>query len=124
MAAATPGLIAYVGRLAGPFCGVPEGDARQVLRLFCATSAVATALEQATTDGTAAVMDADGDDEQRFVDVRSVALIPLRRGAAPDPFGLLALGSAAPRRVHDGMGADFLARIGENASAALTRLLR
>jgi uncharacterized protein YigA (DUF484 family) len=37
---------------------------------------------------------------------------------------LLALGSADARRFHEGMATDFLARIGETTSAALTRLLR
>lgn len=55
--------------------------------------------------------------------IQSIALIPLRRGATPESFGLLMLGSADPRRFHTGMGTDFLSHIGETASAALTRLL-
>lgn len=55
--------------------------------------------------------------------MQSIALIPLRRGASAEAFGMLALGSPDPRRFHAGMGTDFLARIGEIASAALTRLL-
>ena len=54
---------------------------------------------------------------------QSLALLPLRRGAAPEAFGVLVLGSADARRFHAGMGTEFLARIGETASAALTRLL-
>ena len=55
--------------------------------------------------------------------VESIALLPLRRGAAPAAFGLLVLGSPDARRFHGGMGTEVLARIAETASAALTRLL-
>ena len=116
---ATPALIAYAGGLQRPYCGAPHGDAASALTLFHRTPAVAV-LHEATTDGVAA----DGATHEAASEIRSVALIPLHRGAAPAPFGLLALGSADARRFHDGMGTDFLARIGENSSAALTRLLR
>jgi len=53
--------------------------------------------------------------------VTSLALIPLRRGAAA--FGLLVLGSPDPTRYAGDMGTDFLLRIGEIAGAALGRLL-
>ncbi len=115
---ATPQLIAYVEGLQQPYCGTPSGLAALCLPLFHRPAN--SPLEVVTTDGVAA----DGATEEAASDVRSVALIPLHRGAAPAPFGLLALGSADPRRFHDGMGIDFLARIGENSSAALTRLLR
>lgn len=52
----------------------------------------------------------------------SLALIPLRAGAAPDAFGLLVLASSDPQRFAPDMGTDFLERIGELASAALARL--
>jgi uncharacterized protein YigA (DUF484 family) len=52
--------------------------------------------------------------------VTSVAMIPLRLGDAA--FGLLVLGSPDPTRYSADMGTDFLARIGEIASAALARL--
>jgi hypothetical protein len=55
----------------------------------------------------------------------SVALIPLRSGEAGSSapaFGLLVLASMDAQRFHGGMGTDFLARIGEVASAALSRL--
>jgi uncharacterized protein len=52
----------------------------------------------------------------------SVALIPLRAGAAADAFGMLVLGSPDPERFNAGMGTDFLERIAELSSAALTRL--
>lgn len=52
----------------------------------------------------------------------SLALIPLRVGAAPEAFGLLVLASGDPQRFTPDMGTDFLSRIGETASAALARL--
>jgi uncharacterized protein len=61
---------------------------------------------------------------------QSVAIIALRkrvtaeeRDPSGETFGLLVLGSADPRRFHDGMATDFLRKIGTLASAALTRLL-
>ncbi|MGZ3442581.1 MAG: DUF484 family protein [Polyangia bacterium] len=53
----------------------------------------------------------------------SVALIPLRHEGELVAFGLLVLASPDPTRYSADMGTDFLARIGEVASAALTRLL-
>jgi hypothetical protein len=50
----------------------------------------------------------------------SMAMLPLRQGEAC--FGLLVLGSPDPTRYAADMGTDFLARIGEVASAALSRL--
>ena len=52
----------------------------------------------------------------------SLALIPLRAGAAPDAFGLLVLASADAQRFAADMGTDFLERIGALTSAALSRL--
>jgi uncharacterized protein YigA (DUF484 family) len=52
----------------------------------------------------------------------SVALIALRSGEAPQAFGLLVLASPDAERFTSGMGTDFLQRIGELASAALSRL--
>jgi uncharacterized protein len=55
----------------------------------------------------------------------SVALIPLRAGAINSPapaFGMLVLASPDPQRFEAGMGTDFLERIAELASAALSRL--
>ena len=54
--------------------------------------------------------------------VTSIALIPLRAGIAPKAFGLLVLASADPQRFAADMGTDFLERIGELTSAALSRL--
>ena len=55
----------------------------------------------------------------------SLALIPLRDGAvntAAPAFGMLVLSSPDPQRFQSGMGTDFLERIAELASAALSRL--
>lgn len=55
----------------------------------------------------------------------SVALIPLREGSANvtgPAFGMLVLASPDPQRFQSGMGTDFLERIAELASAALSRL--
>jgi uncharacterized protein len=52
----------------------------------------------------------------------SLALIPLRAGAALEAFGMLVLASPDPQRFNAGMGTDFLERIGEITSAALSRL--
>jgi hypothetical protein len=112
---ATSALKSYVEHLSTPYCGPLDGDAREVQLLFGASAAPAT-LRETTTDGVAADSESGGD-------IRSVAIVPLRRGAAPAAFGVLALGSADARRFHAGMGTDFLARIGETASAALSRLL-
>lgn len=55
--------------------------------------------------------------------VMSVALIPLRHGAGNDAFGMLVLASPDPTRYSADMGTEFLMRIGEIASAGLSRLL-
>jgi uncharacterized protein YigA (DUF484 family) len=55
----------------------------------------------------------------------SVALLPLRVGPIQSPtkaFGMLVLASPDPQRFSAGMGTDFLERIAELASAALSRL--
>lgn len=54
--------------------------------------------------------------------VASIALIPLRHGANPGAFGMLVLGSPDPTRYSADMGTEFLMRIGEIASAGLSRL--
>ena len=58
---------------------------------------------------------------------RSMALIPLRpyaaEGASPPAFGLLVLASPDPTRYTAEMGTEFLVRIAEIASAALSRVL-
>jgi len=57
--------------------------------------------------------------------ITSLALIPLRvgpSGSNTPAFGLLVLASSDAQRFTSGMGTDFLARIGELASAALSRL--
>jgi uncharacterized protein len=55
---------------------------------------------------------------------KSMALIPLRaEAAAGEAFGMLVLASPDPTRYTADMGTEFLARIGEIAAAALSRLL-
>jgi uncharacterized protein YigA (DUF484 family) len=53
----------------------------------------------------------------------SVALVPLRHDGQTGAFGLLVVASPDPTRYSADLGTDFLSRIGEVASAALTRLL-
>ena len=55
--------------------------------------------------------------------VMSMAMVPLRLDGAPQAFGLLVLGSPDPTRYAAQMGTEFLSRIGEVASASLSRLL-
>jgi uncharacterized protein YigA (DUF484 family) len=55
--------------------------------------------------------------------VASLALLPLRRSHLGPAFGLLVFGSPDPTRYAPEMGTDFLMRVSELASAALTRLL-
>ncbi|MEW6163908.1 MAG: DUF484 family protein [Pseudomonadota bacterium] len=58
---------------------------------------------------------------ERGAQVRSLALVALRRG--PETFGLLALGSEEPQRFYPEMGTLYLERIGEVAAVALARTL-
>lgn len=55
-------------------------------------------------------------------DAASLALIPLRTGADQPAFGLLVLASPDSQRYQAGMATDFLERIAELASAALSRV--
>jgi uncharacterized protein YigA (DUF484 family) len=55
--------------------------------------------------------------------VKSVAILPLRTDPAADTFGLLVMGSPDPERFTNDMATDFLTKIGDTASAALTCLL-
>lgn len=55
--------------------------------------------------------------------VQSIAMLPLRVGAAPESFGLLVLGSSDPHRFAADMATDYLSKIGETASAALACLI-
>ena len=55
---------------------------------------------------------------------QSLALVALRAGAQAPAFGLLVLGSPLSDRFTADMGTEFLARVGEVASAALLRLLQ
>ena len=53
----------------------------------------------------------------------SLAMVPLRETGATAAFGMLVLASPDATRYTADMGTEFLARIGELASAALSRLL-
>jgi uncharacterized protein YigA (DUF484 family) len=59
-------------------------------------------------------------------EVQSLALLPLREGAidsADQPaFGLIVLGSHDPHRFEATMGTEFLSRMAELASSALSRM--
>lgn len=55
--------------------------------------------------------------------VTSMAMVPLRVHGADAACGLLVLGSPDPTRYAAQMGTEFLSRIGEVASAGLSRLL-
>ncbi|RYZ10474.1 MAG: DUF484 family protein [Comamonadaceae bacterium] len=52
----------------------------------------------------------------------SIALVPLRAAGAGPAFGMLVLASPDPQRFQGGMATDFLERIADLASAALSRL--
>ncbi|HEX7644208.1 MAG TPA: DUF484 family protein [Burkholderiaceae bacterium] len=56
-------------------------------------------------------------------EIKSLAMLPLRREESPDAFGLLVLGSPDVSRFSEDMATDFLAKIGETASAAVTCLM-
>ncbi|CAB3763970.1 hypothetical protein GQ57_31130 [Burkholderia sp. MSh2] len=105
----------FTNGLSTPYCGANTGfEAAQWLAPAAASAAHAAEGAEAAPAGDGAAA--------------SVALLALRApnagadGDAP-AFGLLVLGSPDPRRFHDGMATDFLARIATLASAALTRLL-
>jgi uncharacterized protein YigA (DUF484 family) len=55
--------------------------------------------------------------------IASIAMLPLRVEGKPGAFGLLVLGSTDPERYTSDMSTDFLVKIGQTASAALTCLL-
>lgn len=54
--------------------------------------------------------------------VSSLALVALREMGSPEAFGLMVLASPDPQRFHAGMGTEFLDRMAELGSAALSRL--
>jgi len=99
--AVSPDVKSFAASLTQPYCGINSGFE------------AARWLGEAESGGTAT----------------SLALIPLTREVEVDgvrqqqSFGLLVLGSPDPTRYTAEMGTEFLARIGDIASAALTRLL-
>ena len=55
--------------------------------------------------------------------MQSLALVPLRKPGSNHSFGLMVLGSPDPQRFAAELATDFLARIGETASARLQQLI-
>lgn len=55
--------------------------------------------------------------------MQSAALVPLRKPGSEHSFGLMVLGSPDPQRFSSELATDFLARIGEIASARLQHLV-
>jgi uncharacterized protein YigA (DUF484 family) len=55
--------------------------------------------------------------------IQSIAILPLRIASGREAFGLLVLGSEDPSRFTSDMATDFLEKIGDTTSAALTCLL-
>ena len=55
--------------------------------------------------------------------IKSIAMMPLRVKDAPEAFGLLILGSPEADRFTSDMATDFLTKIGDTSSAALSCLL-
>ena len=55
--------------------------------------------------------------------MQSIALLPLRKSGSEKSFGLLVLGSPDAQRFSSELATDFLARIGETASASLQGLI-
>ncbi|AXE91003.1 DUF484 family protein [Paraburkholderia terricola] len=102
----------FANSLATPYCGANTGfEAAQWLLPAAVVS------EEASAAGSTA---------ESAHATESIALLALRdpEGKEEAPaFGLLVMGSADPRRFHEGMATDFLTQIGALASAALSRLL-
>jgi uncharacterized protein YigA (DUF484 family) len=102
----------FANSLTTPYCGANTGfEAAQWL-----VPAVASVSDDASAGGPGESAHA----------TESIALLALRdpEGKEEAPtFGLLVMGSADPRRFHDGMATDFLTQIAALASAALSRLL-
>ena len=66
-----------------------------------------------------------GSGEPSTISPKAASAAPLAVDGEPQPgaaFGLLVLGSPDPTRYSADMGTEFLARIGEIASAGLARL--
>jgi uncharacterized protein YigA (DUF484 family) len=118
----------FAGSLATPYCGANTGfEAAQWLG-----PAVSAAPPGEASSAPEAVNGANGTNGAHGANVagsdviESISLIALRdpeRDETGNVFGLLVMGSADPRRFHDGMATDFLTQIGTLASAALSRLL-
>jgi uncharacterized protein YigA (DUF484 family) len=97
---------AFASSLTQPYCGVNTGfEAAKWLQDPAAAQSLAmVALRPTTEPPTAALADAP------------------ERATVPPAIGLLVLASPDAQRYHAGMGTEFLERMGEMASAALSRL--
>lgn len=58
---------------------------------------------------------------QAGAEAKSIAILPLRIGAAPHAYGVVVLGSADARRFAPDLGVTYLERMSELASSALAR---
>jgi len=111
----------FANSLATPYCGANSG--------FEAAQWLAPAGAATLGDASGALEAANGVNGANGASsdaIESISLIALRdpeRDETGNVFGLLVMGSADPRRFHDGMATDFLTQIGTLASAALSRLL-
>ncbi|RDK04025.1 DUF484 family protein [Paraburkholderia lacunae] len=104
----------FANSLTTPYCGANTG--------FEAAQWLAPAVSAVADDAAPAADNASGSAHV----TESIALLALRdpEGKEETPtFGLLVMGSADPRRFHEGMATDFLTQIAALASAALSRLL-
>jgi uncharacterized protein len=121
----------FAGSLATPYCGANTGfEAAQWLGPVVSAAPPGEgsgALEAANgANGANGASGANGTHGAGSDAIESISLIALRdpeRDETGNVFGLLVMGSADPRRFHDGMATDFLTQIGSLASAALSRLL-
>ena len=107
----------FANSLEQPYCGANTGfeAARWLLASGGAPKAeAATSPAEPAPPAPAAHHDTEH--------IASLAMIPLRRVTGP-VFGLLVLGSPDPTRYRADMGTDLLIRIGELASASLSRLV-
>lgn len=125
----------FAGSLATPYCGANTGfeAAQWLASTVSAVSAAPPGEGSGASEAANATSGANGASGANATHgangseaIESISLIALRdpeRDETGNVFGLLVMGSADPRRFHDGMATDFLTQIGTLASAALSRLL-
>jgi uncharacterized protein len=115
-----------VPQVAVRFWGLPEAMTARLAGQPCAEP-VSDEVQQFAQSLTTPFCGANhGFEAARWMDdgerMQSMAMIALRSG--DQVFGLLVLGSPDPTRYSADMGTEFLMRIGDTASAALSRLLQ